>query len=118
MAPVGPLGTTSKITVFIITSTVWSSWVPPGFSCPYLINYMKIIVFIDIVTPNGLLDFMIFSVSVQNPNIQKQRKHEFSFFHVYFHCFELLGSTDAHLVSNEIFKEIYRKRTCENIRNS
>ena len=46
--------------IFITISTVLSSWAPPGFSCPYFINCMEITVFIDIVTPNGLLNFMIF----------------------------------------------------------
>ena len=68
------LGATSKITVFITISTVLSSWPPPGFSCPYLTNYMKINVFIDIVTPNGLLNFVIFSFFFQIPNYRKTKK--------------------------------------------
>ena len=50
--------------------------------------------------------------------IKKQRKHESSVFHYYFYCFELWDSTDAHVFSIEMFKEIYRKRTCQNIWNS
>ena len=60
---------------FIIISTVLSSWAPPGFSCPYFINYMKITVFIDIVTPNGLLNFMIFSIFLQIPNYRKNKEN-------------------------------------------
>ena len=71
----GPLGTTSKITVFITISTVLSSWAPPGFSCPHFINYMEITVFIDIVTPNGLLNFMIFSIFLQIPNYRKNKEN-------------------------------------------
>ena len=61
MAPVWPLGTTSKSLFFITISTVWISWAPPGFSCPYFINYMTITVFIDIIKPNEFLNSMIFS---------------------------------------------------------
>ena len=75
MAPVGPLGTTSKITVFITISTVLSSWAPPGFSCPYFINYMEITVFINIVTQNGPLNFMIFSIFLQIPNYRKNKEN-------------------------------------------
>ena len=75
MAPVGPLGTTSKSMIFITISTVLSSWAPPGFSCPYFINYMKITVFITIVTPNGLLNSMIFSFFLQIPNYRKNKEN-------------------------------------------
>ncbi len=37
-----------------------ASGAPPGFSCPCFIHFMKITVFITIVTANGLLNFMIF----------------------------------------------------------
>ena len=40
---------------------VLSSWAPLGFSCPYFIDYMGLTVFINIVTPNGLLNSLIFS---------------------------------------------------------
>ena len=80
--PCGPLGTNSRISVFNTISIVFSSWAPPGFSCPYFINYMKITVFIDIVTPNGLLNSLIFSFFLHIPNYQqKQRKHAFFVFH-------------------------------------
>jgi hypothetical protein len=75
MAPVGPLGTTSNSLIFITISTVLSSWAPPGFSCPYFINYMKITVFIDIVTPNGLLNSLIFSFVLQIPNYRKNKEN-------------------------------------------
>ena len=75
MAPVGSLGTIRKSSFFIAISTVWSSWAPPEFSCPYFINYMEITVFIDIVTPNGLLNFMIFSIFVQFPNYRRNREN-------------------------------------------
>ena len=82
MAPVGPLGTTSKSLVFITISTVLSSWAPPGFSCPYFINYMKITVFIDIVTPNGLLNSLIFSFFFQIPNYRKNKENMNSLFFI------------------------------------
>ena len=82
MAPVGPLGTTSKSSFFITISIVWSSWAPPGFSCPYFINYMKITVFIDIVTPNGLLNSMIFSFFLQTPNYRKNKENMNSLFFI------------------------------------
>ena len=82
MAPVGPLGTTSKALFFITISTVLSSWAPPGFSCPYFINYMKITVFIDIVTPNGLLNSMIFSFVLQTPNSRKDKENRNSLFFI------------------------------------
>ena len=75
MAPVGPLGTTSKTSVFIIISSVQSSWAPPGFSCLYFVNSMKITVFIHIVTPNGLLNSMIFSFFLQIPNYRKNKEN-------------------------------------------
>ena len=75
MAPVGPLGTVSNSLLFITISTVLRSWAPPGFSCPYFINYMKITVFIDIVTPNGLLNFMIFFMFVEFPNYRRNREN-------------------------------------------
>ena len=82
MAPVGPLGTSSKITVFITISIVLSSWAPPGFSCPYFINYMQITVFIDIVTPHGLLNSMIFSFFLQIPNYRKNKENMNSLFFI------------------------------------
>ena len=82
MAHVCPLGTTSKTSVFITISTVLSSWAPPGFSCPYFINYMKISVFIDIVTPNGLLNSMIFSFFLQIPNYRKNKENMNSLFFI------------------------------------
>ena len=75
MAPVGPLGTASKSLFLITISTVLSSWAPPGFSCPYFINYMKITVFIDIVTPNGLLNSMNFSFVTKIPNYRKNKEN-------------------------------------------
>ena len=75
MAPVGPLGTTSKTCVFITISIVLSSWAPPGFSCLYFVNSMKVTVFIYIVTPNGLLNSMIFSLFLQIPNYQKNKEN-------------------------------------------
>ena len=80
MAPVGPLGTTSNSLFFITISTVLSSWAPPGFSCPYFKNYMKITVFIDIVTPNGLLNSLIFSCFLQIPNYPKNKENINSLF--------------------------------------
>ena len=68
------LGATSKITVFITISGVLSSWAPPGFSCPHFVDYMEITVFINIVTPNGLLNFMIFSISLQIQTIEQTKK--------------------------------------------
>ena len=56
------------------------SWAPPGFSCPYFINDMKITVFIDIVTPNGLLNSMIFSCVLQIPNYRKNKENINSLF--------------------------------------
>ena len=64
MAPVGPLGTTSKIKIFITISSVLSSWAPPGFSCRYFINCMEITVIITIVTPNGLLNLIFVSIDI------------------------------------------------------
>ena len=82
MASVGPLGTTSKITIFITISIVLSSWAPPGFSCPYFINYMEITVFIDMVTPNGPLNLMIFSIFLQIPNCRKNKENMNSLFFI------------------------------------
>jgi len=92
MAPVGPLGTTSKITVFITISTVLSSWAPPGFSCPYFMNYMEITVFINIVTPNGLLNFMIFSIFLQIPNYRKNKEN--MIYHIFI-CISIVLSSWA-----------------------
>ena len=75
MAPVGPLGTTSKTYVFTAISTVLRSWAPPGFSCPYFINYKKNTAFIDTVTANGLLNSMIFSCFLQIPNYRKNKEN-------------------------------------------
>ena len=75
MAPVGPLGTTLKINIFITISTVLSSRHPPGFSCSSFINYMQITVFIDIATPNGLLNLMIFLILLQIPNNRKNKEN-------------------------------------------
>ena len=111
MAPVGPFRTTSKI-------TVWSSWAPPGFSCPYLINYMKITVFINIVTPNGLLNLRIVACFLHIPNYQKTNKTWIICFSFVFPLFWALGLHRCICFSIEMFKEIYRKRTCENIWNS
>ena len=80
--PCGPLGTTSKSLFFITISTVLSSLAPPGFSCPYFTNYMKITVFIDIVTPNGLLNSMIFSFFLQIPNYRKNKENMNSLFFI------------------------------------
>ena len=52
-----------------------ASRAPPGFSCPCFINFMKITVFITIVTPNGLLNFMIFFIFVQFPNYRRNREN-------------------------------------------
>ena len=82
MAPVGSLGTTSKSLCFITISIVWSSWASPQFSCPYFINYMKIIVFIDIVTPNGLLNSLNFSFFLQFPNYRKNKENMNSVFFI------------------------------------
>ena len=82
MAPVGPLETTLNSLFFITISTVLSSWAPPGFSCPYFINYMKITVFIDIVTPNGLLNSLIFSFFLQIPNYRKNKENMNSLFFI------------------------------------
>ena len=82
MAPVGPLGTTMNSLFFNTISTVLSSWAPPGFSCPYFINYMKITVFITIVTPNGLLNSMIFSFFLQIPNYRKNKENMNSLFFI------------------------------------
>ena len=82
MAPVGSLGTLWKSSFFITISTVLSSWAPPGFSCPYFINYMTITVFIDIVTPNGLLNSMIFSCFLQIPNYRKNKENMNSSFFI------------------------------------
>ena len=82
MAPVGPLGTTSKSLFSITISTVLISWAPPGFSCPYFINYMKITVFIGIVTPNGLLNSMIFSLFLQMPNYRNNKENMSSLFFI------------------------------------
>ena len=78
----GPLGKTSKINVFIIIFTVLSSWAPPGFSCPRFINCMVIGVFINIVTPNGLLNSMIFSLFLQIPNYRKNKENMNSLFFI------------------------------------
>ena len=75
MAPVGPLGTTAKSLFFITISTVWSSWAPPGFSCLYFVNSMKITMFIHMVTPNGLLNSMIFSFFLQILNYRKNKEN-------------------------------------------
>ena len=80
MAAVGPLRTISKIKVFITISTVWSSWAPSGLSCPYFFHYMKITVFIDIVTPNGLLNSLIFSFFLKIPNYRKNQENMNSVF--------------------------------------
>ena len=52
-----------------------TSRAPPGFSCPCFINFMKMTVFITIVTPNGLLNFMIFSTFVQCPGYRKSKEN-------------------------------------------
>ena len=78
--PVAPLGTTSEIIVFITISNVLISWAPRGFSCPYFINHMKITVFINIVTPNGLLNSLIFSFFLQIPNYRKNKENMHSLF--------------------------------------
>ena len=59
-----------------------ASRAPPGFSCPCFIHFMKITVFITIVTPNGLLNFMILSISLQFPNYQKNKENMNSLFFV------------------------------------
>ena len=92
MAPVGPLGTTSNSLFFITISIVLSSWAPPGFSCPYFINYMKITVFIDIVTPNGLLNSVIFSFFLQMPNYRKNKENMNSLFFI---CISIVLSSGA-----------------------
>ena len=110
------LGNTSNSLIFITISTVLSSWAPPEFSCPYFINYMKITVFISIVTTNGLLNSLIFSFFLKIPNYRKNKENMNSLFFITIpHCFELWGCTDAHVFSIEIFKELCTKRTCENI---
>ena len=57
---------------------------------------------------NDVLHFR--SISKLSKN---HKKHDLSIFHQFLHCFELLGSTEATVISFEMFKEIYRKRTCE-----
>ena len=52
-----------------------ASRAPPGFSCPCFIYFMKITVFITIVTPNGLLNFMIFFMFVTFPNYRRNREN-------------------------------------------
>ena len=80
--PCGPPWNYLKIIVFHYYFYVLSSWAPPGFSCPYFINYMKINVFIDIVTPNGLLNSMIFSCFLQVPNYRKNKENMNSLFFI------------------------------------
>ena len=82
MPPVGPLRTTSKSLLFITISSVWSSWAPPRFSCPYFINYKKFTAFIVIVTPNGLLNSMIVSLFLQTPNYRKHKENIDSLFFI------------------------------------
>ena len=48
---------------------------PTGFSCPCFIHFIKITAFIDIVTPNGLLNFMIFVFFLKIPNYQKNKEN-------------------------------------------
>ena len=55
--------------------------------------------------------------SLNSKQSKKQRKLE-SLSHKDFHCFELLGSTNAHDFSIEILKELHWKRTCGKTRIS
>ena len=48
---------------------------PPGFSCPCVIHFMKITVFITIVTPNGVQNFMILFIFVQFPNYRRNSEN-------------------------------------------
>ena len=97
MAPVGPLGKTSKSLFFITISTVLSSWAPPGFSCPYFINYMKITVFIDIVTAHGLLNSMIFSFFLWIPNYRKNKENMNSLFFISISTVSSSGAPPMHM---------------------
>ena len=56
--------------------------------------------------------------SLNSKQSKKQRKWELSLSHKDFHCFELLGSTNAHGFSIEILKELHWKRTCGKTRIS
>ena len=52
-----------------------ASRAPPEFSYPQFNKLMKITVFIAIVTPNGLLNLMMFSVFLQIPNYRKNKEN-------------------------------------------
>ena len=56
--------------------------------------------------------------SLNSNQSKKQRKQKLSLSHKDFHCFELLGSTNAHDFSIEILKELHWKRTCGKTRIS
>ena len=93
-----------------LQSDSWKTW----FSNVDLQILMKITVLPLWVTLNGLRIFLWFSqFSLNSKQCKPQRKQELSLSHMDFHCFELLGSTNAHDFSIEILKELHWKRTCE-----
>mgnify|MGYP001458250453 CR=1 FL=1 len=73
--PCGPPWDDLKFIVCHAISTVLSSWAPPGFSCPYFINFMRITVFSNIETAIGLLTCMIVSISPPDPTYRKSKEH-------------------------------------------
>ena len=85
---------------------------PPGFSCPCFIHFMKITVFITIVTPNGLLNFMISFIFVECPNYRRNKEN--MIYEYVISISTVLGSWNLPkhtFLSIEMFKEIYRKHT-------
>ena len=113
--PCGPPWDDLENHSFHYYSIVWSSWAPPGFSRPYFRNYMKITVFIVIVTPNELLNSMIFSCVLQITNYRKNKENMNSLFFICISSVLSSGAPPMHMFfSIDMFKEICRKRTCEN----